>query len=325
MLQRLRTHLGLLWGSLRDGFPLLLSLIRQLLAVLRRICRRHHLRERERRRSPHRCVPLNEPAYKRPDPLIYSQSYLMQLGLAVTWDNPDIQLFRNGAPVSSGTLDADTEYDVVARIWNNSTEAPVVGLPVHMSYLSFGIGTQTHPIGDTKVNLGVKGGPNHPAFAQMKWRTPAAPGHYCLQVLLEWLDDANPANNLGQENTNVAKLHSPAAFTFALRNPTHERLQYRFESDAYRLPRRPDCREWRDAADREHAMRAAHQWANFPLPAGWSVALTPNAPVLAAGAEETIQVIVTAPDGFRGTQVINVHVFNRYGLAGGVTLQVVGE
>jgi hypothetical protein len=33
---------------------------------------------------------------------------------------------------------------------------------------------------------------------------------------------------------------------------------------------------------------------------------------------------VTAPDGFVGTQQINIHAFSRYGLAGGVTLQVEG-
>ena len=33
--------------------------------------------------------------------MIYDQYYLTGLGLAVTWDNPDIQLYLNGSPVSS--------------------------------------------------------------------------------------------------------------------------------------------------------------------------------------------------------------------------------
>jgi hypothetical protein len=329
LLKWLRTHGRLVWESLRDAVPLLFSLIRRFCSLLSRLlsrhCRRSSLPERERRRSPHRCVPINEPAYKRPDPLIYSQSYLMQLGLAVTWDNPDIQLYHNGMPVPSSALDADTEYNVVARIWNNSTEAPIVGLPVHFAYLSFGVGTQAHPIGETTIDLGVKGGTNHPAFAQVKWRTPATPGHYCLQVFLEWLDDANPNNNLGQENTTVGTAHSPVEFMFPLRNPTQERMEYRFETDAYRIPQRPPCREWKEPAERERHMRAAHDRKNSPLPDGWRVVLTPPTPFLEAGAVETIHVAVTAPDGFKGTQAINIHAVNRYGLAGGVTLYVEGE
>ena len=147
----------------------------------------------------------------------------MSLGLAVTWDNPDIQLYENSAPVSSSQLKADTDYEIVARIWNNSTEAPVVNLPVHFTYMSFGVGTQSHGIGDTQVNLGVKGGSNHPAFAHMLWHTPAAAGHYCIRVNLDWNDDANPNNNLGQENTNVVQAHSPGSSTFrSATRPTND-------------------------------------------------------------------------------------------------------
>ncbi|MEU2042715.1 hypothetical protein [Nocardia niwae] len=324
LLQALRTHLRLLWVSLRDAIPLFFSLIRRFCELLCRLHRRRTLPDRERRRSRDRCVPINEPAYKRPDPLIYSQYYLMRLGLAVTWDNPDIQLYRNGTPVPSSALEADTEYDIVARVWNNSTEAPIVGMPVRFSYLSFGVGTQAHSIGETAVDLGVKGGPNHPAFARTQWRTPVTTGHYCLQVQLDWRDDANPANNLGQENTNVARPHSPAEFAFALRNPTHEQLEYRFEIDTYDLPLRPPCPAWSTSAERERYMRATHQRENFPLPDGWAIELIPSAPVVAAEAEVTVRVVATAPDGFRGRQTINVHAFNRYGLAGGVTLRVEG-
>ena len=96
---------------LRDAIPLLFKLIGQICAIIRRLCQRCKLGERERRRSPDRCVPINDPAFKRPDPLIYSQTYLMSLGIGVTWDNPDIQLFEGGVPVPSSSLKADTEYD----------------------------------------------------------------------------------------------------------------------------------------------------------------------------------------------------------------------
>lgn len=285
--------------------------------MIRKWCRKCRKPERERRRARGRCVPIHEPAYKRPDPLIYSQQYLMKLGLAVTWNNPDIQLYLNGAPVSSSSLQAATTYDIVARVWNNSTEAPVASLPVHVSYRSFGAGAGTHAIGDTIVSLGVKGGPNHPALATVPWTTPAAPGHYCIQVLLDWLDDLNPQNNLGQENTNVAKVQSPASFTFVLGNPTREQLRYHFAVDAYELPAPPPCREGR-------LPLTAHNPEKYPLPAGWNVTITPDTPSLAPGEEQTIQVVVNAPDGFQGTQAINVNAFNRYGPAGGVTLYVEG-
>lgn len=82
--------------------------------------------------------------YRQPDPLIYSQQYLQSLGLAVTWHNPDIHLERPSAPgveVDSNKLDPDTEYVVVAHVWNSSTTAAAVDMPVKLSYLSFGIGT----------------------------------------------------------------------------------------------------------------------------------------------------------------------------------------
>lgn len=316
--------LRLLLVSIFQAIPLLFKLLAALCALIKRCWRRCRLRERERRRAPHRCVPIHEPAYKRPDPLIYDQYYLMSLGLAVTWDNPDIQLFRGGVPVSSDALDPDTDYQVQARVWNGSTEAPVMGLPVHFSFLSFGVQTVSHPIASTAIDLGVPGGPNHPAFATVTWHTPATPGHYCIQTVLDWLDDANPSNNLGQENTNVVKTHSPANFEFALHNPTRERMQYRFETDAYSIPAPPPCSEVKDPAVRRREALARNNRSNFPLPAGWSIAFSPDAPLLAPDAEINVDVTVTPPPGFTGTQAINVHAFNRYGLAGGVTLYVQG-
>src|SRR5688572_16425199 len=40
--------------------------------------------------------------HKRPDPLLYSQFFLMAQGLAVTWDNPDIWITE--LPDANGTL-----------------------------------------------------------------------------------------------------------------------------------------------------------------------------------------------------------------------------
>jgi hypothetical protein len=128
----------------------LIELLQILCRLLKRWFGRGH---RGKIPSPHRCVPINDPAFVRPDPTIYDQYYLTGLGLAVTWDNPDIQLYLNGTPVSSNQLLAGTTYEVVAQIWNNSTDAPVVGMRVAFSFLEFGVGTTSVPIGSTQIDL----------------------------------------------------------------------------------------------------------------------------------------------------------------------------
>jgi len=287
--------------------------------------RRRKIPERERKVPDGKCVPIQRPEFHQPDPLIYAQFYLMSLGLAVTWDNPDIVLEQAGVPVSSSKLQPDTDYDVIARIWNNSTEAPVAGLPVQFSFLSFGIGTTNTAIGSTAVDLGVKGGPNHPAFARMKWHTPKKVGHYCIQVFLDWFDDANPNNNLGQENTQVGTAHSPADFTFNLRNATPEWHDFHFETDSYAIPALLPCPEQpmraatRSTDDLAHHRRQAH-----PVPEGWSVEFNPSRPRLGPQEEVEIHARIAPPAGFLGTQPVNVNAFYQGSFVGGVTLYVTG-
>jgi hypothetical protein len=297
------------------------TLIRRVVEVCRH--RKHREGDREHRAARARCVPISHPAFVRPDPLIYSQYYLRSLGLAVTWDNPDIQLRRNGVPVSSALpLLPDTDYEVVARIWNASPTAPVIQMPVHFSYLDFGAGTVSVPIGSTKVTVGVKGAPSQPAATSITWHTPSAAGHYCLQVRLDPVDDSNFANNLGQENTNVGHAASPATFTFKLGNGTRRQQRYHFEVDAYSIPGRDPCDK---RGDRRKRLER-HAAGSHPLPDGWQVALTPDAPSLAP--DEAIDVIasVKPPDGWHGTQAVNVNAFgHQAGLVGGVTLTVVRE
>jgi hypothetical protein len=296
-------------------------LVQRVLAACRRRKKRGEGRDRKVSRA--RCVPIDREAFKRPDPLIYDQYYLLKLGLGVTWDNPDIQLYRNAVPVSSSLLEPDTDYTVVARIWNASLDGPVVQMPVHFSYLDFGMGTISVPIGTTKLSIGVKGSGSEPGYASMIWHTPAQQGHYCLQVRLDPADDANFANNLGQENTNVGHAHSPATFTFALRNDTRREHRYRFEVDAYRFPPREQCDPEKDTPEERRRRVAAHAAGQHPLPAGWSVEITPANPVLAAGQQIQETGVVAPPPGWTGSQPINVNAFAEDGvLAGGVTLIV---
>src|SRR4051794_21374195 len=45
------------------------------------------------------CITTDHPSVHRPDPCIYSQSFLLKQGLPVTWDNPDIVILLGGVVV----------------------------------------------------------------------------------------------------------------------------------------------------------------------------------------------------------------------------------
>jgi hypothetical protein len=266
----------------------------------------------------------------------------MANGLAVTWDNPDIELFDGSVPIASSTLQPDHEYEVRARVWNGSYSAPVVGLPVTLSFLSFGVGTTSTSVGRAYINLGAKGSSQCPAFASFRWRTPAQTGHYCLQVQLDWADDANPDNNLGQENVIVGLLHSPAQFTFKLRNKASVRRRFVLEADTYQLPASTPCDDdyrRRFAAEqfrtRIAESRALWAWAlqaqgygKFPVPEAWIVAIEPREAVLDARQEIDIRVAIEPRDAaFTGTKAFNIHAFalgpdDDRSMTGGVTLVV---
>lgn len=270
-----------------------------------------------------RGIDIPPHTYKRPDPMIYSQYYLMSKGLAVTWDNPDIQLFdKAGAAVPSHGLSPGTPYDIRARIWNGSTDAPAINVLVRFFYLSFGAGTVRNYIGETYVDVPVKGSPLGPAVARMAWTTPPA-GHYCIQAELHWIDDANPLNNLGQENVDVKKLNSPnATFTFPVRNTSARERALTLRADAYAIPRKPRCTDARRPSGRDQRdPYAPHRPAAHPIPPGWTVEF-PGELALRPGEARDIAVKITAVDGFAGTQPINVNAFDGADLVGGVTLYV---
>jgi hypothetical protein len=342
------------WREMLRAFRQLPAVVRQLghvpsdlKEIWRAICRRIELTKRgewppRQPRSP--CCFKVPDVYKRPDPLIYAQYYLMAQGLAVTWDNPDIQLFDHGVLVPSSSLLPDHEYEVRVRLWNGSYDAPAVGVRVTLAVLTFGIATKADPVPkDDVVNLGVKGSAQQPAIATFAWRTPPQAGHFCLQAQLHWHDDANPDNNLGQENVTVGALASPAQFTFTLRNDGSVRRRFALEADTYQLPTTSPCDEdFRRRVGGETRpvtriaeSRARWAWARqtqaygaFRVPDNWSVSIAPNDPVLAPGEQRDIHVAIEPRDpAFRGTRTFNVHGFalgsdDRRDLAGGVTLVV---
>jgi hypothetical protein len=301
------------------------GLLKRLWQLSKDLCARRKLPHPDRE-TPAECITTDHPSVHRPDPCIYSQSFLMQHGLPVTWDNPDIVVLRNGAAVPEGQLPPNTLHEIEATVWNNSYDAPVVAMRVDFSFLSFGAGTTTTAIGSAFVDVGVKGSSRHPGRVKVPWTTPAVPGHYCLLVKLNWIDDANPDNNLGQNNVDVAAATSPAQFTFQLRNPFPKEGRFTFTVDTYRLPELQPCadkpRPRRDEtrAERVRRIAAEHRAKDIGIPPGWQVVISPDAVTLAPGAETPIQVAITPPAGFVGEQPFNINAFSEGVLAGGVTL-----
>lgn len=306
----------------------LLVLILLFLAWIRLLKRRS-----EDKKTPHRirhnvkgdCAPIKAINYKRADPLIYSQRYLMNLGMAVTWDNPDIQLYENNVPVSSHALKPGTRYQIRARISNASTEAPVVGMPVKFSFLDFGAGNISIPIGQTLVNVGVLGGVNNPAYTETEWVTPMEAGHYCLQVKLIWADDINPENNLGQENTNVVYPESPAQFNFKVHNEGTHTHRYQIEVDTYEIPDLIDCEEKKNSKSYQTKLKQRHSRENYPIPQDWSVEIFDNDFSLNAGESKQVNGQITPPEDFKGKKAFNFNVFTvdkGKKFVGGVTIYV---
>jgi hypothetical protein len=248
----------------------------------------------------------------------------MKQGLAVTWDNPDIQLYQNGLPIPSHALQPDTEYEIVARCWNLSYDAPVVGMPVKFSYLDFGAGTSNNTIGQTVVNLGVIGGSDNPSFGKVKWKTPSTAGHYCIQAKLEWSDDINPENNLGQENVNVVEAHSPALFEFKAKNESKRGHRYHVEADIYAIPPLLPCDNKQNyASRRKELVVSRNSRKNYPVPDDWKVEYDKESFILNAGAEKIIKVNVTPPPNFVGSKPFNFNVFDEQNaFIGGVTVTI---
>lgn len=287
-------------------------------------------------------IDLPPEVHKRADPMLYSQYWLMSMGVAVTWNNPDIQIYQANVPVSSHDLKKDTDYEVRVRVWNNSYDAPAPGLPVHLSYFGFGAGSGRVYVGKRIIDLGAKATSQCPTFASFIWKTPQTVGHYCLQASLDWADDANPNNNLGQENTDVGKLQSPALFEFRVKNNASVRRRFTYEVDDYKLPDLPPCDDQTDDGRKppSRLLESRARWDKTIATQGygkftgwkadWVVKIEPEKETLAPEEEIGVKVTIESkkPD-FKGSKPFNIHVFAasvnknpRREFVGGVTLYV---
>jgi hypothetical protein len=173
-------------------------------------------------------------AQQQPDPYIYCQWDPMTWNLHPTitnkavWDNPCIELRdqSTGNVVPSGQLKIGTTYTIEATIHNNSTTADAVNTNVDFRWALWGMGQKvwnyvdadlTTPAYDpATVNV-----PTNPGTvtATVQW-TPITTGHCCIVVEVHHPWDSNLKNNMGQENTDVHPITSPAEIFIDVQNPT---------------------------------------------------------------------------------------------------------
>jgi hypothetical protein len=329
----------------------LLRAIPELIELILRVVRLYCRRRKGGEGTPIDCLPVPPEIYLRPDASLYSQGYLMSLGLAVTWDNPDIELVdASSSVVSSYDLQPATTYTVRATIHNRSNSAPAIAMPVHFTLFSFGVGgTTAQAIGSRVVNLPVRGAPGEPVAAEVTWTTPATAGHYCIQVDAICVDDANPLDNTGQENT-VVQGGRPGE-RLDVRIPVRNRLQgaraFHAQVHSYTLPDRPilpipaepataagEARAPQQETARERTARlnrivAANAAQKHPAPAEWQPALSHRELALEENGVVELGFSVTIPSsaskGLRQPFNVVVVETGTGRLLGGVTLIVVVE
>ncbi len=236
------------------------------------------------------CGELPEAIIRRPDPCIYSQTYLDAQGLPVTWNNPDIWVARADNPTAiepdSYHLVDDTDYIVSVQVHNAGTDL-ALGVRVRLVYRPWSFNSpdvtpvQTDAAGN-EVYRFVDVMPMASTITQFMWHTPALkpgepPAHYCLQALLYHPMDTNPGNNVGQENTDVYSA-SPAYVqpgqTFNVAVPLFNLAKrpqgFRFEATAYEL----------ESKDRvQLRLKVTRGYARWSLPQR----MANFAPVLAVG------------------------------------------
>lgn len=321
-------HIPIL-STVADGWRLT---VRLLLRLLQRFLRFLSGRRRDDCGAPRRyrdvdCLTPPRDIRARPDPSIYCQEWLMARGFAVTWDNPDFRLLdaATGVEVDRFSLVADRDYLIEARIRNNSLMA-AIGTSVAFEVRSFGIGTPpTTALGSVSVDVPAGG----TAPATIAWHTPSTGGHNCLRALISHIDDANPLNNVGQHNTDVAVPASPErALTFLVGNDGGRVKGLALRLDAYELPQEAPCARTfkeRNSVEYLRRLQAAHDVKRFPVPEELGARLSVEEIDFREHDEQPV-VLTFGPAAATGRRrPINVDAFDGERLVGGVTAYVGGE
>jgi len=163
------------------------------------------------------------PAQPLPDPHIYSQwdsTTWYLAGGTLTWDNPCV-IFKDpsGTAVPSRDLEVGTTYTIEATIHSSSSVA-ASGTTATFTWALWGVGQKIwNLIGTDTVNVPAATVAPSSAVASVLW-TPHVTGHCCLRVDIYHPWDSNLKNNMGQENTDVHPITSPAEILIDIHNPT---------------------------------------------------------------------------------------------------------
>lgn len=193
---------------------------------------------------------IPEDILRRPDPCIYSQTFLQGQGLPVTWNNPDIRVAKAATPniiePDSYNLLENTHYIVSVQVHNASTDV-ALGVKVRLVYRPWSfnspdlIPVEFDSNGNEVFKIVNIAGMSS-SVVTFNWITPdVALGeekkHFCLQAILYHPLDTNPSNNLGQENTNVVNLMHGQYFSISipLFNPLREEQKFRLVTTQYQI------------------------------------------------------------------------------------------
>jgi hypothetical protein len=316
-------------STVADGWRLT---VRLLLRLLRRFLRFLQGRRRDDCGAPRRyrdvdCLTPPRDIRARPDPSIYSQEWLMARGFAVTWDNPDFRVLdaASGTEVDRFSLLPDHDYIIEARIHNNSLMA-AIGTRVDFEVRAFGIGTPPlSALGGVTLDVPATGN----APAQIAWHTPGSGGHNCLRALISHIDDANPQNNVGQHNTDIAVPASPTrALTFLVGNDGGRVRRLNLRLNAYALPDEAPCAksfEERNSVTYLRRLQAAHDVRRFPVPEELGARLSFDELEFH---ERDVHPVTLTLDPAAATgprRAINVEGYEDGRLVGGLTAYVGGE
>jgi hypothetical protein len=290
---------------------------------------------RKKRGQPWDCFNIPD-LRARPDPYIYSQFWLFIRGLAFTWDNPDFAIIDpdDGGAVDNHQLKPNKKYFVRATVHNGSIMT-AVNTSVSLEVLQFGAGTiTTQALGSVVIDVPALGS----AVSEFEWMTPETAGHNCLRATIVHLDDANPLNNVGQHNTDVA---IPASATrklkFYVGNHSPQERTYSLSMNSYRLPEQPmqpsqpqasvfgNIR--RDDLSRTslgylRRLQEVNDFAKFPTPSFLEAKLEHTKLRVQPGEDIETFVEMTAPHVGQGRQNVNVNVMLDGMLVGGVTAYV---
>lgn len=317
-----------------EGWRITYREIRRLVGLLMaclcgRLGRRSHDKSRRvwRKYRDVRCTRVPNDIRARPDPYLYSQDWLSSRGLAVVWDNPDFQIIdvATGLPVGRFDLLPNKDYDIEVSIHNNSFMA-AIGIQVRFEVCRFGAGTGvTDDLGSVVIDVPGAG----TAKARRRWHTPASGGHNCLRAIISHPDDANPLNNVGQHNTDVAVPASPTRqLRFLVGNDGRVARTVALTMNAYRLPQRVGCAEnYRERQGLKYLRRLqdAHHSDRFPVPDYLHARLTHAALKVEPGQELEVTLELTPPAKGRGIHSVNVNAYDGARLIGGITAYVLEE